>query len=47
MTEFLENMMTMSQQVLRDSALENGAIIAANGMYLPPTATSYHFIWGA
>jgi GH15 family glucan-1,4-alpha-glucosidase len=46
MSEFVENMRDMSGQVLRDSALENGAMIAANGMYLPPTATPYHFVWG-
>ncbi|MET0779587.1 MAG: hypothetical protein ABWY71_02010, partial [Candidatus Saccharimonadales bacterium] len=36
----------MSKQVLRDSALANGALIAANGLFLPPTATPYHFVWG-
>ena len=46
MTEFLENMKTMCEQVLRDSALENGAMIAANGIFLPPTAAPYHFVWG-
>jgi GH15 family glucan-1,4-alpha-glucosidase len=35
-----------SLQVLRESALPNGAIVAANGMFLPPTATPYHFVWG-
>lgn len=46
MSEFHQQMFAMSSQVLRDSALENGAIIAANGIYLPPTATPYHFVWG-
>jgi GH15 family glucan-1,4-alpha-glucosidase len=46
MATFIENMREMSAQVLHDSALENGAMIAANGMYLPPTATPYHFVWG-
>ena len=46
MTKFLDNMREMSAQVLRDSVLENGALIAANGMYLPPNATPYHFVWG-
>ncbi|HSH55983.1 MAG TPA: glycoside hydrolase family 15 protein [Candidatus Limnocylindrales bacterium] len=39
-------MWEMSKQVLRDSALENGALVAANGLFLPPTATPYHFVWG-
>jgi GH15 family glucan-1,4-alpha-glucosidase len=39
-------MKAMSEQVLKDSALENGAMIAANGIFLPPTATPYHFVWG-
>jgi GH15 family glucan-1,4-alpha-glucosidase len=39
-------MWEMSKQVLRDSALSNGALVAANGLFLPPTATPYHFVWG-
>jgi GH15 family glucan-1,4-alpha-glucosidase len=46
MPEFHTEMLKMSEQVLRDSALENGAMIAANGIYLPPTATAYHYVWG-
>jgi len=39
-------MREVSAQVLRDCALPNGAIVAAHGEHQPPTAVSYHYVWG-
>ena len=43
----IERMIERSRAVIRDSALENGAIVAANATkhYYPPQAKHYFYVW--
>ncbi|VVB67632.1 Glycosyl hydrolases family 15 [uncultured archaeon] len=43
----VENMIRVSKEVIKDSQLDNGAIVAANSTknYYPPTAKNYFYVW--
>ena len=43
----IENMIRVSKQIIRESQLDNGAIVAANATkaYYPPTAKNYFYVW--
>ncbi len=43
----IENMIRISKEVIKDSLLDNGAIVAANSTkeYYPPTAKNYFYVW--
>lgn len=43
----IENMISVSKEVIRDSLLDNGAIVAANATkdYYPPAAQNYFYVW--
>lgn len=43
----IERMVKLSKEIIKDSALENGAIVAANATkdYYPPTAKHYFYVW--
>lgn len=45
--EKIKKLISQSKQIFKDSALENGAIIAANPdkTYYPREAKDYHFVW--
>lgn len=43
----IENMIRVSKQIIRESQLDNGAIVAANATkdYYPSTAKNYFYVW--
>lgn len=43
----IENMILISKNIIKDSLLDNGAIVAANATkeYYPPTAKNYFYVW--
>jgi GH15 family glucan-1,4-alpha-glucosidase len=43
----IENMIQASKQIIQESQLENGAIVAANATkdYYPPAAKNYFYVW--
>ena len=43
----IENMIRVSKEIIRESQLDNGAIVAANATkdYYPPTAKNYFYVW--
>lgn len=47
MTTKIKNLITKSREIILDSVLENGAIIAANSdkNYYPKLAKDYHYVW--
>ncbi len=46
-TSKIENIIQVSKEVIKDSLLENGAIVAANTTkdYYPSTAQNYFYVW--
>jgi len=47
MKDKIKKLITKSKEIILDSALENGAIVAANSdkNYYPKTAKDYHYVW--
>lgn len=43
----IEDLTLVSKEIIRDSQLDNGAIVAANATkeYYPPTAKNYFYVW--